>query len=251
MATRRTGAKSATAARKPRTTGAQDGPLGLTATKKRKLVFIGGFIAYFAVLWLLWNTPVVYPLKVFVVLLHEVSHGLAAVATGGAIRAITLTLDQGGTCNCPGGNAFVTLSAGYLGSVAWGALLIAISTGRVSRHLAALGVIGALIAAMTVLYIRNLFGLIFGLIAGVALIAVARWRNAIAHRAVLTVLGLTSCLYAILDIKSDILDRPELRSDAAMLAELTHVPTAIWGMIWIAIAVVVPVLLLRRSVAKA
>jgi len=249
MSTRRTGttrSRAAATAAKP-----ADGPFGLDATAKRKLIFVAVFIAYFATIWLLWNTPVVYPLKVFVVLLHEVSHGLAAVATGGAIRRITLTLDQGGTCLCPGGNAFVTLSAGYLGSVAWGALLLVLATGRISRHRIALGIIGGLLAAMTVLYIRNLFGLGFGLAAGFALIALARWRRPAVHRAALTVLGLTSCLYAILDIKSDIIDRPELRSDAAMLAELTHVPTAVWGVLWIGIALTVAVLLVRRSFARA
>ncbi|HSA23861.1 MAG TPA: M50 family metallopeptidase, partial [Myxococcota bacterium] len=49
--------------------------------------------------------------------------------------------------------------------------------------------------------------------------------------------GLTSCLYAVLDIKSDVLDRPEALSDAAMLSELTGLPTRFWGGIWIAIAV--------------
>ena len=49
---------------------------------------------------------------------------------------------------------------------------------------------------------------------------------------------MTSCLYAIYDIKSDVLDRPHLRSDARMLAEHTGVPTEVWGVIWIALAVI-------------
>ena len=52
------------------------------------------------------------------------------------------------------------------------------------------------------------------------------------------VIGLTSCLYAILDIKSDILDRAHLRSDAYMLAELTHIPTVAWGALWIVIVII-------------
>ena len=49
----------------------------------------------------------------------------------------------------------------------------------------------------------------------------------------------------MLDIKSDILDRPELRSDARMLAELTGVPTLVWGGLWIAIALLFCVVLFR------
>ena len=48
--------------------------------------------------------------------------------------------------------------------------------------------------------------------------------------------GLTSCMYAVMDIKSDVLDRPRMTSDAVMLAELTGVPSLIWGALWIGIA---------------
>ena len=219
---------------------------GMNATTKRKLKFAAGFGIYFAAIWLLWNTPVVYPLKVFVVMLHEISHGIAAVATGGAIQRIELTFDQGGACYCGGGNAFLTLSAGYLGSLAWGALLLLIAVGATKRHRITLIAIGSLIAAVTVLYIRNVFGLVFGLLAGVALIAAARRLPPPVNRGMLTVLGLTSCLYAILDIKSDILDRPKAHSDAYMLSEMTAIPTVVWGFLWIGLALLVSVLLVRR-----
>jgi hypothetical protein len=59
---------------------------------------VAGFTALFAALWFLWDTWLVTPLKLFVVMLHEVSHGLAAVATGGSIDRIVLTPDLGGAC---------------------------------------------------------------------------------------------------------------------------------------------------------
>jgi len=82
-------------------------------------------------------------------------------------------------------------------------------------------------------------------------IGAARMLKPAANRVVLTVLGLTSCLYAILDIKSDILDRPELRSDARMLAEMTGIPTTVWGIFWIVIAIIASTLLFRRLYARA
>ena len=103
----------------------------MKAHTKRKITFLVGFAAYFSAIWYLWDTPAVYPLKVFVVLLHEISHAMMAVATGGTIERIVLDPNQGGACYCPGGNAFLTLSAGYLGSLAWGALLI--SAGQMKR----------------------------------------------------------------------------------------------------------------------
>ncbi len=205
---------------------------------RSRLLFLGGFSLYFGSLWLLWETPVVYPLKVFVVLLHEISHGIAAVATGGSIQGITLSPGLGGACYCPGGNAFVTLSAGYLGSLAWGAVLLELARrpgGGVNRITRVMGVV---IMALTVLYVRGTFGLLFGVAFGAALVFAGSRLSVRVNRTFLTALGLTSCLYAILDIKGDVLDRPQLPSDAHMLAELTGVPTQAWGGLWISVALV-------------
>jgi hypothetical protein len=68
------------------------------------------------------------------------------------------------------------------------------------------------------------------------------------NRRLLLTIGLTSALYAVLDIKSDVLDRPELESDAYMLAELTGIGSATtWGILWMAIAVVFTGWLLMRA----
>lgn len=203
---------------------------------RRRAAFLTGFALYFTTVWLLWGTAAVLPLKLFVVLLHELSHGLAALLTGGEVHAIVVTADEGGLCRCPGGNAFATLSAGYLGSLAWGGLLfwLAVRGERWSRG--ATAAIGALTILASLLFLRNAFGLLFGTLFGAGLL-VAAWRlPRRLDRGLLLVLGLTSCLYAILDIKSDILDRPHLVSDAALLAEITGVPTLVWGFLWIAIA---------------
>ena len=55
---------------------------------KRQLAFVAGLVAWLVVVWLLWWSPVIYPVKLFVVLLHEVSHALMAVATGGELSLI-------------------------------------------------------------------------------------------------------------------------------------------------------------------
>lgn len=53
-------------------------------------------LALAAAVFALWQTPVALPLKLLVVLFHELSHGLAAAATGGSIESLTVTSDQGG-----------------------------------------------------------------------------------------------------------------------------------------------------------
>ena len=217
------------------------------STARRKLTFLFGFILYFATLWFLWDTPVVYPLKIFVVMLHEISHGIASLSTGGTIEKIVLDPYQGGACYCGGGNAFLTLSAGYLGSLLWGVALLALAGTRRVSNRTLLTVVGALVVLLTALYVRNGFGLLFGLGFGATLVLAGRRLGAAASRVVLTTLGLTSCLYAILDIKSDILDRPHLESDAAMLAEMTPLSTTAWGAVWIGVAVIVSVVAFGRA----
>jgi hypothetical protein len=220
------------------------------ASTKRKAGLIAGLTAWLVLVWLLWWSPVIYPLKLFVVLLHEVSHGLMAVATGGTIQRILVTPDQGGLCYCPGGNAFLTLSAGYLGSLGWGALILTLARARAPGPRTTTTVIGVAVLVLTALYVRNAFGILFGALFGAALVAI-RSTSRLIHVLVLTALGLTSCLYALLDIKSDILDRPYLESDAAMLADMTGVPTVLWGILWIGLGAGLSVWLFRRALARA
>jgi hypothetical protein len=221
--------------------------------QKRRLSFLGGFALYFGSLWFLWETPFVYPLKIFVVLLHETSHAIALVATGGHLDRIVLDPLEGGATypvidrnGNMAGSAFWTLSAGYLGSLVWGAAMVLAARAKRLRADLAIGFLGAVVIALTLFYVRSTFGFVFGLVFGTALAVSGRHFSDLWNRRALLTLGLTSCLYAVLDIKSDVLDRPELESDAHMLATLTGVPTLFWGSLWIAVALGVSFLLFRK-----
>ena len=223
----------------------------MTAYITRKITFLIGFAAYFSTIWYLWNTPAVYPLKIFVVLLHEISHAAMAVATGGTIERIVLDPYQGGACYCPGGSAFLTLSAGYLGSLAWGGLLVSAGQWKRVDSRWVTGAVGLLVIGLTLAYVRSVFGFWFGLAFGSVLVIGALRLSTVINQGILMTLGLTSCLYAVLDIKSDVLDRPELRSDAAMLGQLTGIHTVVWGGLWIAVAVLASAWLFQWSYRKA
>lgn len=217
----------------------------MSPRSKRRFLFLGGFLLYFGLLWYLWDTAFIYPLKLFVVLLHEVSHAAAAVVTGGTVDRILLNAQQGGATYTRGGSAFLTLSAGYLGSLLWGVLFVVLAFSRWLKPRWIMGTVGALVLLLTLFLVRGLFGMAFGLAFSAALLAGAKYLSQGWNRAFLLGLGLTSTLYAILDIKSDVLDRPQLPSDAAMLAEMTGIPTAVWGFLWIGIALLVSAWLLR------
>lgn len=204
----------------------------MSAVFKRYIALILIFIG----IGLLWNTLFVYPLKIFVVFMHEVSHGLAAIATGGRIVEIQINPQQGGHALTQGGSRFWTLTAGYLGSLLWGGLILLLAA-RTHLDKGISILIGLGMVAISIAFGESAFTYLFGIGFGVALIAVGFYLSEVINDWVLRIIGMTSCLYAILDIKSDVLDRANLRSDARMLSEVTGIPTEIWGGLWILIAI--------------
>jgi len=196
--------------------------------------------AIYLVVAYLWHTQWVYPLKLIVVFLHEISHGIAALATGGRIVEIQLHQAEAGHCVTAGGNAALIYSAGYLGSLLFGVLLLLLSTRtRAERGISVgLGVILGGVAAAFVPWGANAFGKLFGILTGALLVALGALPR-IWPATVLRVVAVTSCLYAILDIKSDVLDRPGLDSDAVRLAQVTNISAQAWGALWIAVSLVV------------
>ena len=219
----------------------------MATESKGKLKFILGFVAFFAALWFLWDTSLAYPLKIFVVLLHEISHAIASVATGGGIEKITLDPRQGGACYCFGGSAFITLTAGYLGSLFWGDAMFTAPRSDKVRTDWVNGFIGVMVVILTLFFVRGSFGMMFGIAFGLTMFMAAKKMGPNMNRGLLFTLGLVSVLYAILDIKSDVLDRPGIQSDAAMLSDLIHIPTTLIGLIWISVAVGVAGFLLKQA----
>jgi hypothetical protein len=187
-----------------------------------------------AVVYAFFSTLAVWPLRVFVVLLHEVSHGLAAVLTGGRIVSIELSPLEGGLCTTAGGWPFVISSAGYLGSALFGALFLVLGMrGRPRAYRVATGLLGAALVLLTIVYVRSAFGFVYGLAAGALLLGVSRWLPEGASGFVLRLLGVTSLLYAPWDITSDLILRSVPASDASALSRMTGVPALAWGLLWL------------------
>jgi len=187
-----------------------------------------------------WATIFVWPLRLFVVLLHEVSHGLAAVLTGGRIVSIELSPQEGGLCTSAGGWPFVISSAGYLGSALFGAFFLVLGVrGRPRTHRTVTGLVGGALVLLSLVYVRSAFGFAYGLVTGALLLAVARWLPEGASSFVLRLLGVTSLLYAPWDIVSDLILRSVPASDASALARTTGIPALAWGVLWLAASLVI------------
>ena len=214
-----------------------------TRTRSYRLAYL---LALLLLVFALWSTPVLAPLKTLVVFFHEASHALIAIATGGVVIEMAIHQHQGGHVLAAGDIRLLTLSAGYLGSLIWGALifLVTVYTHKDRLTSALLGILVLIIAAW---FIRDLYGLGFTIATGAGLIALSRWGSPPLNDFVLRLIGLTSMSYAPLDIWSDTIDRSHLRSDARMLAEEFGGATMMWGGIWIAISAGMIIWVIRTS----
>ena len=193
----------------------------------------------------LWNTFVAYPFRVFVVFLHEISHGLAAILSGGELVSIGLSPNEGGVAVTRGGWRFLVLSAGYLGSLLFGALFLLLG-GRRRWAPGIVGLLGIFTLVVTLVYVRTWFGLLYGLLAAGIFILFASKLKAEASEILLAAVGVMSCLYAVWDIASDVLRRSMPRRDASALADLTGVPAVVWGVLWVAASLGVIFAVLRK-----
>ena len=213
------------------------------------LILIGMFV----IVWVLWDTPIVYPIKIFVVTLHELGHATAAIVTGGEVVAIQIFPDQGGLTLTRGGAEFIILSAGYLGSVLAGGLLLYASSyrswGRVLMSMLAL-----LVALTTLLFIRNAFGLIFGMLVGATMLFSAAKLSDVVNYYILRFIAVASCLYALLDIRGDLFNpyAEQLAgfgviNDAIALERATGISALIWAVLWMTISIVTLFYFLRLS----
>lgn len=191
-----------------------------------------------------WNSPFLLPIKLLTVFFHELSHGIAAILTGGQIVKIELNLNQGGVCYFRGGWLLVTASAGYLGSLLWGSgiLLLSLKKG-LSRYIT--GAVGLIFIIVTALWIRTLGTMGITLLIGGSLLFVAFKLKEEYCSIFIKFLSLISCFYVVFDIKDDLLDRTVPISDASQIAKcifpgfMQSAGSYLIGLLWFAIAVFV------------
>jgi hypothetical protein len=198
-----------------------------------------GFVLPFVLLVsvFFWDAAFLTPLKILVVFFHEASHALATVFTGGSVISMELTPNQGGRVLSMGGMPFVIISAGYLGSLLWGAVILLLAA-RSNLDRWIMGGLGLLMLALCALYVRNVYGLAFGVGGGVVALAIAFFLSAHWNDLALKIIGATTMLYVPMDIYSDTLERSHLQSDARILAETFGGGTVIWGGLWMVISVI-------------
>ncbi len=196
-----------------------------------------------------WDSIFVYPIKLFVVLSHEMMHAIAAMVTGGEVEYITITENLGGQTAILGGNKFLIASAGYIGSLFAGAVLF-ISAYDKKHSVWAGTLIGILLILCAANLIAGALGLILSVVFALILIISPRLLPAIINALIFKTLGMVSVLYAVIDIKEDLLTTEYTLSDAQILANITGIPAILWGIIWFVISALIIFLLIRFGIRK-
>ena len=188
---------------------------------------------------------IAYPFRLFGTFTHELSHGLAAAATGGALQRFVVNPDLSGMAWSAGGIRWITASAGYFGSAVFGAMLV-----LASRALPARGVLlflGVSLLLVCALYVRNLFGIASGLALGSLLVVAGMYLRKPWAESLLLVLAVQSMLEgfgSLLDLFH--LSRSDaVHTDAHTLAQLTGLPAPVWAVFWGVSCAAATILVLR------
>ena len=207
---------------------------------------------------LLWFIPyaeiLAYPFRIFVTFIHEGGHAIAALITGNSVSSLSVATNSSGeTYTTQGGliSQLLISSAGYIGSMSFGALLLILIRKSVAARFVLLGS-AILIFGLTMIYglFKPLFsgvarsGIPFTLLAGslisVGLILVARFANAKVASFFVSFLAVQCVLNALFDLKTVFfLSSPfalPVHTDAVNMANATGIPAIFWAVIWIVLA---------------
>lgn len=166
---------------------------------------------------------------------HEISHGLAALLTGGSIHSISLNFDGAGLCTTLGGSAFIISFSGYAGSALWGLLIYSVAA-TLSKPSAKVMVatMVAMLATTLLLWARDV-STISILIVLLLMYALPLYKKL--WFSVTFFIQLVG-IFVLLDaIRSPLylLDGRDL-GDGANLASQTWLPEIFWVVLWFVIA---------------
>ncbi len=181
---------------------------------------------------------IAWPLvRLLVTVCHEAGHAIVALVAGRRLSGIRLHSDTSGltlTRGRPTGPGMVaTLFAGYPA-----ASLVGLGAARLAGAGHALGLLWLLVAllALLLLTLRTFYGVLVVLGLGAA-VAVVSW---FATPVVAGWLGTGIAWLLLLAAPRPVIElllRHRPGSDAAQLAALTHVPKAVWGLLWLGVTV--------------
>lgn len=165
---------------------------------------------------------------------HEISHGIAALITGGEIVSIQLFTNGAGLCTSRGGITLFISFFGYAGATLWGWIIfkLANSHQRTAQVFSVLMII--LLLASIVLWARDLLTMIIIACLAVLFVFLIKMRRLYYLQLLLKFFGLSILLNSLFS-PTYLFDGRDL-GDGAALSSLTMIPELVWIALWCLIA---------------
>ncbi len=190
-----------------------------------------------------WDSAVLWPLKLLVVMMHESGHALGTLLVGGSVDHVVLNANESGACLSRVPNGFlakvVVYSSGYVGSAVAGAGLL-LATFRFRLRRVVLVITCVWLVVFGLFYAGNLFTLAFCLGTAGLLALAARYLSDGAVEVLNLFVAAFSALYVVFDLRDDLWDhRVRAISDAALLSDLTFIPEILWAVLWTAFSLAI------------
>jgi hypothetical protein len=199
----------------------------------------------FILVWLTWRSKFTYPIMMLTTLYHEAAHALAAVATGGKVNRIGFDKTRGYWITyLTGGNLFIILNAGYLGSILFGSFFFYLTYTNAADY--ALTIMGLLVLLIALLWVRDGKMLLWSIAIGIALMVAGILLTGVAENFIARFIGICSVLYSFVKIsnyRKMLSHRRDNDTDAEMLQTKTNVPALVWTVAWSILSVAVLLML--------
>ncbi len=166
---------------------------------------------------------------------HEISHGIAALLTGGEIMRIELFPNGSGICTTRGGLSFFITFFGYAGATLWGWLIfkLANSHQRVAQIFS--GIMITVLLASLVFWARDILTIIIISTLAVLFVFTIKMSRLYYLQITLKFFGLSILLNSLFS-PTYLFDGRNL-GDGATLSSMTMIPEIVWVLIWCAIAI--------------
>jgi hypothetical protein len=195
----------------------------------------------------LWFVPfvslVLFPVRAFATLVHELWHAAGALLTLGRPLEIEVYWDGSGLTTWVGGTRLIAQAAGYVCTPFFGALLLLATAGQHFVRPALLAV-GTVLLVAVVTLAGNALSVLIGLGFGVLFLWLATRGSNDVSRFVLAFLGLQCMLDGLGDLRTLFflsLGFADVQTDAHLMAEASGgwVPAPVWAVAWAGLALAV------------
>ncbi len=213
-----------------------------TSQTTARRMLLGAIALVLVMMWIPYSQFVLYPVRLFVTLVHESGHALAATLTGSVVDGIRLNPNTSGVTliRATWWADWLINPAGYLGAALFGALLLQLGRFRsktagksILRFMAGYALVVTLVWCHNPA-VSGLFTPVMGLLIAVIMALLAKYLSDGAAQFAAIFISVECGLDALNDLVTLLVITTNHLgdNDAANMARVSHVPAVVWALLW-------------------